>query len=252
MSEIEWSIVEVARLAGTTSRTLRHYGQVGLLPPTRIGSNGYRYYDAAALTRLQRILLLRELGLGIPAIAEVLAGQSDSALALGTHLELLHREKERLDRQIASVETTIRTLQEGGQLMAQDMFDGFDHTRYKTEVEERWGADAYRAGDSWWKAMSEDDRAAFQERHRQIAADYQAARDAGETPQSERVQSIVARHVDWLNLSASVTGGEITAQRLRNYGDMYVGDPRFAANYGGLEGAEFVRDAFDFYAGHSL
>ena len=34
--------------------------------------------------------------------------------------------------------------------------------------------------------------------------------------------------------------------------DMYVGDPRFAKNYGGLEGAEFVRDAFDFYAGHSL
>jgi DNA-binding transcriptional MerR regulator len=49
---VEYGIAEVARLAGTTSRTLRHYGDVGLLEPSRIGANGYRYYDTAALTRL--------------------------------------------------------------------------------------------------------------------------------------------------------------------------------------------------------
>ena len=27
--------------------------------------------------------------------------------------------------------------------MAEEMFDGFDHTQYKEEVEERWGKDAY-------------------------------------------------------------------------------------------------------------
>jgi len=29
------------------------------------------------------------------------------------------------------------------EIMAEKMFDGFDHTRYKDEVEERWGQDAY-------------------------------------------------------------------------------------------------------------
>ncbi|HSU47497.1 MAG TPA: MerR family transcriptional regulator, partial [Arthrobacter sp.] len=62
----DWSIQDVARLAGTTSRTLRHYDDIGLLKPSRVGSNGYRYYDGAALLQLQRILLLRELGLGLP------------------------------------------------------------------------------------------------------------------------------------------------------------------------------------------
>ena len=42
-----------------------------------------------ALVRLQRVLLLRELGLGIPAIGEVLAGQRDDTVALRTHLEWL-------------------------------------------------------------------------------------------------------------------------------------------------------------------
>ncbi|MET0954451.1 MAG: MerR family transcriptional regulator, partial [Cryobacterium sp.] len=63
---MDHSIQDIARLAGTTSRTLRHYGAEGLLPPSRIGQNGYRYYDERALVRLQRILLLRELGLGLP------------------------------------------------------------------------------------------------------------------------------------------------------------------------------------------
>ncbi len=82
MSEKDWSIQEIARLAGTTSRTLRHYDDIGLLPPSRIAPNGYRHYDAAALVRLQRILLLRELGLGLPQIAEVL-GPSTSSGAQG-------------------------------------------------------------------------------------------------------------------------------------------------------------------------
>jgi DNA-binding transcriptional MerR regulator len=249
---MEWSIVDVARLAGTTSRTLRHYDDVGLLEPSRIGSNGYRYYDETALVRLQRILLLRDLGLGIPAIADVMAGQRDSDQALELHLEWLASEKARLDRQIASVESTLRNLKGGEQLMAENMFDGFDHTQYKDEVEQKWGADAYRRGDAWWRSKSKDERRAYQAQHNAIAADYQKARDAGESAESVGVQSIVARHVDWLNLAAEITGGEIGAQRLVGYGDMYVGDPRFAENYGGLAGAEFVRDAFMYYAAHSL
>jgi DNA-binding transcriptional MerR regulator len=249
---MEWSIQEIARLAGTTSRALRHYGDVGLLPATRIGSNGYRYYDESAVTRLQRILLLRSLGLGIPAIAEVLGGEQDDQLALATHLALLEQEKARIDRQIASVETTIRKWEGGEQLMAEEMLDGFDHTRYKDEVEERWGADAYAKSDSWWRSKSKDERREYQAQHKQIAADYAAAREAGDATGSESVQAIVARHVDWLNLAAEVTGGRITAARLRYYGDMYVGDPRFGQNYGGQDGAEFVRDAFAHYADQSL
>ena len=69
---MDWSVQQIARIAGTTSRTLRHYDDIGLLKPSRTGDNGYRFYDQASLVRLQRILLLRDLGLGLPAIAEVL------------------------------------------------------------------------------------------------------------------------------------------------------------------------------------
>lgn len=81
---MEWPIQEIARSAGTTSRTLRHYGDIGLLRPSRVGNNGYRYYDQDCLLRLQRILLLRELGLSLPAIAEILDGQRDTVSARRT------------------------------------------------------------------------------------------------------------------------------------------------------------------------
>lgn len=59
---MDWSFQEVARPTGTTSRTLLYYDAIGLLPPTSVAANGYRCYDEAALVRLQRILLLKELG----------------------------------------------------------------------------------------------------------------------------------------------------------------------------------------------
>ena len=243
---MDWSIQDIARLAGTTSRTLRHYGELGLLSPSRIGGNGYRYYDADALARLQRILLLRELGLGLPAIGEVLAGQSRDADALLTHLHWLQQEKHRLDRQIRAVETTIRKTEGGEQLMAEEMLDGFDHTQYKEEVEERWGTEAYAAGNRWWKKLTDADKAGFMRQQKQIQADYAAALAAGEPVDGDVVQEITRRHHDWIR--AGWQGREVPAEAMRGLGQMYVDDPRFAANYGGTEGASYVRDAMSVYA----
>ncbi|RDI48436.1 MerR family transcriptional regulator [Nocardia mexicana] len=246
----EWSIQELAKAAGTTSRTLRHYGELGLLSPSRIGSNGYRYYDQDSLVRLQRILLLRELGLGLPVIAEVLAGEQDAAAALRTHLDLLRQEQDRIARQIASVHTTLRKTEAGEPLMADEVFDGFDHTQYRDEVIERWGRDAYERSDRWWESLTEDGKKSFKQTHFDLVAAYREAFEAGKAPESAEVQAIVQRHYDWVALSWG--GRRPDAQSFTGLGEMYVGDPRFAVNYdfgvGGTRGAEFVRDAMRAYA----
>ena len=69
-------------MAGVTSRALRHYDAIGLLAPAYVGINGYRYYERPQLLRLQQVLLLRDLGLSLEAIAEVLTGQRDRVEAL--------------------------------------------------------------------------------------------------------------------------------------------------------------------------
>jgi DNA-binding transcriptional MerR regulator len=246
---MEWSIQDLARSAGTTSRTLRHYGELGLLPPSRVGSNGYRYYDQSSLVRLQRILLLRELGLGLPAIAEVLARERDTATPLRTHLSLLELERERIGRQIASVRTTLRKTEGGESLMADEVFDGFDHTEYEQEVTERWGKEAYQKGDRWWRSLSKAEQQEFQQRQLDIAGDYGRAFLAGSPVDSEEVQAITQRHHDWLAVTTTPTKAYFLG-----LGQMYVDDPRFTANYDrhGAGTAAFVRDAMAVYAERHL
>lgn len=242
-------------MAGTTSRTLRHYDDVGLVPPTRIGSNGYRYYDADALVRLQRVLLLRELGLGIPAISDVLRGERDDTVALRDHVRWLHEEQRRLDRQIAAVEDTIRMREGGEQIMAEQMLDGFDHTHYKEEVEQRWGADAYAASDSWWRGMSDAGRAEFQRESAALMADWRDAAARAVDPASDEAQALAQRQFAWLRGIPGTPGGGSsgpTKEYFSGLGEMYVADERFAKNYGGVQSAEFVRDAMRVYADRNL
>lgn len=252
---MDWSIQEVARLSGTTSRTLRHYDAIGLLRPTRVGAGGLRHYDRDALVRLQRILLLRELGVGLGAIAEALDAQGDERRALRTHLEWLHAEQERLARQAASVERTITALEKEEDIMAGDMLDGFDHTQYKDEVEERWGRDAYTRGDAWWRGLGAEGQREWRTLAEELGRDWAAAAEAGIDPAGDEAQALAARHAEWLGSIPGTPGserGRPTAEYLLGLGDLYVADPRFGANYGGAEGATFVRDALRAYADREL
>ncbi|KAB1660315.1 MerR family transcriptional regulator [Pseudoclavibacter chungangensis] len=244
---MEWSIQHAARLAGTTSRALRHYDELGVVPPSRVGRNGYRYYDERALVRLQRVLLLRGLGLGLAQIAGVLADEDDEVSALTTHLSLLREEQDRLARQIAAVEHTITALTGEEELMAETMFDGFEHTEYRDEVEQRWGSDAYARSDQWWRGLSDRQRGDWKARAHQLGRDWIAVADSAElTPDSPEAQELARRHVDWLRsvpgTPAADPDGDL-AGYVRGLAEMYVCDARFAANYGGAEGAVFVRDA---------
>lgn len=300
MTHRDWSIQEIARLTGTTSRTLRHYDDIGLLPPTRVASNGYRHYDQGALLRLQRILLLRELGLGLPAIAEVVGapgqhrpprpsaetldvsgsasesgsgGRADIAIeadALEKHLALLREEQARLARQIASVENTITTLREGGSLMPDDMFDGFDHTQYKDEVETRWGKKAYADSDRWWRGLGAQGQDTWKAAVADLNRSWIALAEAGADPASSEAQDVARRHVDWLTGIPGTPDYGAAGDRkayVIGLGEMYVADPRFGANYAtdadraaaegaagtaGTAGAEFVRDALRLYAEGNL
>ena len=66
-------IGEFSKIAQVSGRLLRYYDQFGLLSPVRTDpQTGYRYYSAAQLPRLNRILALKDLGLALEQIRELL------------------------------------------------------------------------------------------------------------------------------------------------------------------------------------
>lgn len=70
-----WTTREIADLAGTSLRAVRHYHDVGLLPEPERRANGYKQYGVAHLVRLVRIKRLADLGFSLPQIAAM--GDSD-------------------------------------------------------------------------------------------------------------------------------------------------------------------------------
>jgi DNA-binding transcriptional MerR regulator len=67
------SIGDFARLGHVSPRRLRHYDELGLLRPDRVDpTTGYRSYRVAQLARLHRLLALKDLGLSLDQIGEVL------------------------------------------------------------------------------------------------------------------------------------------------------------------------------------
>jgi DNA-binding transcriptional MerR regulator len=71
-----YTIKQLARLAGVTTRTIRYYDQVGLLDPAARGANGYRYYDQLSLLTLQQIMFFRELDMPLKDI-QLIMNQPD-------------------------------------------------------------------------------------------------------------------------------------------------------------------------------
>ncbi len=77
-----WSTSQLADLAGTTLRTIRHYHDVGLLAEPERRANGYKSYGVTHLVRVLRIKRLTDLGLSLTQIAELGDGDEHPGEAL--------------------------------------------------------------------------------------------------------------------------------------------------------------------------
>jgi MerR family transcriptional regulator, thiopeptide resistance regulator len=218
-----WSTAEVARMAGVSSRTLRHYDHAGLLPPAATGRGGLRWYGRPELLRLQHVLLLRELGLGLDDIAHVLDGTTDEVEALRRHHERLLGEADRLLRLADTVAKTIVERTGGTTVTAEELFDGFRHDPYAAEARERWGeqaVEAQRRAASWDGATAARIRDEGEAIHRRLAA----ALRAGTAPDDPAVQEIVAEHHSWVSRFWTPDAAAYTG-----LGRLYVDDERFTA-----------------------
>lgn len=101
-----YKVQEVATIAGVSVRTLHHYDSIGLMKPSNIGSNRYRYYNDDDLKLLQHILFFKELGFSLKKIQELVAEGFDATFALTQHAELLRQKKQRIEKLIENAELT--------------------------------------------------------------------------------------------------------------------------------------------------
>ena len=246
---MEYSIQELAKLAGVTTRTLRWYDQIGLLKPGRVAESGYRYYGDAQVDRLQDILYYRALGVELAQIRECLDDPAfDRLAALRSHLAALETEKERLDGLIRSVKATIHAEERNETMNDEQKFECFkkqavaeNETRYGKEIREKYGDEQVDQANAAMMGMSREQHSTWTELGETIQQKLEEAVRSGCSPESEEGQLIAQLHRQWLTL----TGTPYTPAKHRGIAELYVLDERFTAYYDKqLPGcARFLRDA---------
>ena len=246
-----FTVKQLSKMAGVTPRTLHHYDDIGLLKPSQIGENGYRYYGEEALIKLQQILFYRELDFPLEEIRRIMGRRDFDLLgALQSHREALQKKSARLSQLLATVDNTIQHIQ-GEKLMSQkDLFEGFseeEQEKYAQEAEQMYDPETVRESNRKWKSYSAAKKEAILAEGRQVYEDMIAAMPKGAS--SPEVQAVVERwrkHMDhfWtpsLEQLIALAGG-------------YNDDPRFKANFDKIHPAlaEFMREAVTVYVNARL
>jgi DNA-binding transcriptional MerR regulator len=249
-----FTVGELSRLTGVTVRALHHYDEIGLVQPSGRSAAGYRLYDADDVVRLQRVLVLRSLGVALADIGPALAAAAtDQAALLRQHRDALLAQRDQLDHQLVAVERALEALAHDGQPGQKDrltmsgsdlqhMFDGFNPADHEAEVKQRWGnTEAYKEsarripnyGEQEWQEIRQEADA--------IYARLRLLMQQKAAPGDPAVQAEVEahrKHIDrWFYPCPKAMH--------HGLGEMYVADERFAANLDKVVAgfAQFLRDA---------
>jgi len=119
-----FSIGEFARLGAVSIRTLRHYDEIGLLPPAEVDvATGYRSYSAKQLRQLNRIVALKDLGLTLAQIRRLLDGITVDELCgmLLLRRAQLEGELQRQQHHLLGVEARLRHIAHEDDMPADDI-----------------------------------------------------------------------------------------------------------------------------------
>lgn len=255
MGSKHYTPAQLARISGVSVRALHHYDQIGLLVPAR-RPNGYRSYDAADVVRLQHILLLRDMGMGLDAIARVMDDPGfDEAHVLRNHLDTLRERRAQLDTLIATVVKTLASL-EGTQTMTdQERFEGLKHKaiednerQFGTEARRRHGDAAIDAANERLLALDDQAWTDLKQLEEAIKAQLSRAMATGDIASSEAAE-LVRMHARWV--SAHWPEGSFTPEAYRGLADGYLCDERFCAYYDdacGTGATQFLHDAIHAHA----
>ena len=241
-----YTVKQLSKLAGVTPRTLHHYDEIGLLKPSRVGENGYRYYGEESLLRLQQILFYRELGIPLEDIKKLMGRRDfDVVGALYGHKEALQNQVTRLNRLIHTVDNTINHLKGNIIMSEKGFFEGFSEEQqeqYAAEAEKLYDPETVRESNRKWKTYSAAKKESILAEGNAIYVDMIAAMPKGAaSPEAQAIVERWRKHMDYFwtpNLD-----------QLLALANGYNDDPRFKASFDKMHPhlAEFMREAVKVY-----
>lgn len=251
---MEYTIKDLARMAGVSTRTLRYYDEIGVLKPARINSSGYRIYGQTEVNRLQQVMFYRELGMSLEKIGELVTRPSFNVVeALREHREKLLEKKEQLDVLLQNVEKSIAAAEGRSKMSDQEKFEGFkqkmveeNERKYGREARQKYGDDAVNKANEKVMGMSPEQYEDVTKLAAEVMETLRAAFRTG-NPSGPLAQKAADLHRQWL----CYYWGSYSKEAHAGLAQMYVDDARFTKYYDQEQPgtAAFLRDAILVYTG---
>ena len=240
------TVKEVSKITGVSVRTLHHYDAIGLLKPSKVTEAGYRMYDDTALSRLQNILLFRELQFPLKEIKAILDSPDfDPSEAIAQQIRLLELQYKHLGEHLAfarEIQSKVVTN------MDFDVFDKNEIEKYKAEVMAKWGNT--KAYQEYAQKDIAGEEVGYDKSANELMAIFSELGGLKHlTPDSHEVQKKISELQKFITDHYYVCTNEI----LKGLGQMYVDDERFRKNIdraGGDGTAEFVSRAISVYCSY--
>lgn len=242
------TVGQVSTRLGVTVRALHHWDEIGLARPSLRTAAGYRLYTAGDLERLHRIVVYREIALGLDRIQAVLDDSTaDVPGALRAQRAQVAERIDRLQQLSAGLDRMIDAHERGLLLTAEQQAAIFG-PRWNPD----WLAQArQRYGDTTqWRQYAELSASRGPQEWQAVAdamtgleRALEDAMDAGVTPGSPEAN----RLVEWHREIFSSSYFPLTRQMQVCLGRMYEADPGFAAHYDGIRAglARWLRRIID-------
>ena len=204
---MEWKVGELARQTGLTVRALHHWEERGLVVPSRRTAAGHRLYDDRDVRRVYEVVALRELGLSLEAIADVLAPERDRLEGiLAAHLAQVEARLTALRDLRTTLAALVAGLRSSAVPGSSDLIGLIDEVSKMTETFNNYFTDSQLAAlEARRQELGEDTIRATEREWPGLIAAVQAEMDAGTDPASPRVQALAAR---WAELLEAFHGGD--------------------------------------------
>ncbi len=213
-----YRIQQFANLAGVTVRALHHYDRLGLLSPSLRSQSGYRLYQDDDLGRLERILVLRYLGISLREIADLLGnggGEAHASLpeTLARQALVLRERREGINRVLYAVNQALAQAKAPpGErkdtvpdwVLYQSILKEMQMQEKQNWTEKYYSRDAREAVEQRRAEWNPELQAKVTAEWQQLYADVQSALDRGAEPKSEEGQALATR---WMALVGQFTGG---------------------------------------------
>lgn len=203
---------ELASRTGLTVRTLHHYDEIGLLPPSSRTASGHRLYEMAEVVRLQKIRSLCHLGLSLDEIRDCL-GQPSLSLEriFEMHLARLDEEIDRRNRLRHRLEAALESLGSDGSVSLDELLETIE---VMTMFDKYYTPEQLQKLEARGEEVGQERMEQVQAEWMEVFAGYRTAMEKGLDPGAEEVR-VIARKAQSLILEFT-RGDRGIAQSLEN------------------------------------